>query len=192
MAIGNLLFGRQAKKIGDIEIDVTLHEKHEFTSEVTEFPIEDGSVISDHVITRPEKVSITGFITNTPISFFSAVGNLITGSTPVADAYGKLREIHSTREPVTLVTGLFVYTNMILERLTIPRDRTSGDAIRFTAEFKNIVKVTSESVNIPADQLAASALDAGAAAGDLGRQTGSPVADGPRSSILATIFGVGN
>jgi hypothetical protein len=59
-----------------LEIDATIRETHNFNSEPTENPIEDGSVITDHVNIKPRELQLECVISNNPLSFRSAlIGN---------------------------------------------------------------------------------------------------------------------
>jgi len=55
-------------RIGQYILDVSLNEDHKFESEVTEFPVESGGAISDNIRPKPITVSITGIITDTPLT----------------------------------------------------------------------------------------------------------------------------
>lgn len=50
-----------------ITFDVIESELHELVSEVTDHPVEIGVNISDHVRPLPDRLSLTGYTTNTPI-----------------------------------------------------------------------------------------------------------------------------
>ncbi len=167
----SLLFGRATPpKIGEIELDASLSESHQFTSEVTQFPVEDGSVITDHIQNKPDKLDINGFVTNTPVRFLGSVDLIRTsgdsGRTELA--FEALERIHRDRELVTIVTNLKTYEDMALESLTVPRNATIGDVLEFSASFVKVVKVSSALVFttdlLPvngADQQGASTADAG-------------------------------
>lgn len=59
-----------------LEIDATITENHSFSSTPTENPVEDGSVITDHVNIAPREIQLECIITNNPINFRSAlIGN---------------------------------------------------------------------------------------------------------------------
>ena len=59
-----------------LEIDATIRETHSYTATPTENPIEDGSVITDHVNISPKELQLECIITNKPLSFRSAlIGN---------------------------------------------------------------------------------------------------------------------
>ena len=50
-----------------ITFDAAMEEGHDAAATLTEHNIEDGSVINDHVIIEPVRLTVTGWITNTPI-----------------------------------------------------------------------------------------------------------------------------
>jgi len=160
MAI-ELLFARKSPgKIGSLELDATISEHQSFRNEVTAFPIESGSSISDHVIQAPEEITIDGFVTNTPIEFLSGIRT--QGQDYVTNAYFTLLEIAGYKFPgkayfnnkledieetvnqfklVEILTSLRLYTDMALISLDIPRDAKTGDTLHFTATFRKVVKV---------------------------------------------------
>ena len=54
-------------RIGDICIDVSVMESHAASAEVSEHPVEEGSVIADHIRPEPRTIEIEGLVTNHPI-----------------------------------------------------------------------------------------------------------------------------
>jgi len=90
-----LFFGGGAFKtkfgnaLGNIELDANLEETHEWSALVTESPVEDGSPVSDHVIEQPDKLSIRGFISETPITASPSILGIIGTS----DASSRTQEI---------------------------------------------------------------------------------------------------
>jgi len=58
-----------------LQLDCSVSETHSRESPPTEFPLENGQTISDHVIVKPFSLEITGIISDTPIG---GVGGLIT------------------------------------------------------------------------------------------------------------------
>ena len=152
MALGLLLNGDRSlgiKRSGEtgfaFELDLILSERHERRAEITNFPIEDGSPIADHVILQPERIELTGFITNTPV--------LILGGLSFEDraqnALDVLNELHVGRSLVTVVSELQVYEDMVFSELIYPRDARTGEALEFRGTLQKINKVSSELVLIP-------------------------------------------
>lgn len=169
----NLLFGRKAAKVGILQLDATLSESHQYDNEISEFPVESGSNISDHIKQNPERITINGFITNTPVEVITEnVSNVIQTSPGEAEVRSSERTGTSNRvelaqdallrisgrkiqganqepEIIDIITGLRVYTGMAMESLEIPRDASTGQTLRFTATFIKILTVESETVLIP-------------------------------------------
>lgn len=59
-----------------IVLDASTRQQHDAASEVTTHPVEEGSDIADHVRRALDRVTIEGWITNTPIRIpESAIGN---------------------------------------------------------------------------------------------------------------------
>lgn len=132
-------------------VDAVLTENHSFKSNVTQFPIEDGSTISDHIYNEPESVTMAGIVTTTPIiaNLQANPAQAAAAASAVQTALAMFLLIRDTRRPITLITNLQRYENMVLTQLMIPRDKANGkaaprpgviqtDSMRFTAEFVSI------------------------------------------------------
>ena len=168
MAVLSILLGRKTQpKIQDIELDATINESHMYQNQVTNFPVEDDLSISDHIIKLPDRVIITGHVTNAPIDYLgklqaiksSPVGRILgADKTRTNIAFDELRKLLKgywnsltnkyEHELVDIVTGLNTYKQMAFVRMTIPRNAALGESLRFTAEFKEIKKVSSQNTII--------------------------------------------
>ena len=154
--------------IGGVEVDAVLSEDHRFNTLVTQNPIEDGSNITDHIVSLPFLLEMEGRFTDTPFGFLSslvassAVGALTTGLTGAQAAAGLtqatatallgearpglskvkfqlLVALQTARETITIVTGIQTYENMVIESLSAPRSGRDGKSLRFTASFREIL-----------------------------------------------------
>lgn len=134
-----LLFTRKGS-IGSLIVEATLSENHEASSKVTLFPIENGFEISDHIINEPQRVTIEGFISDTPLDGFN--GN------NAQNAFDTLYEMRDNKELISVITGFKVYENMAITNISVPRDTSTGKAIRFSVELVEVVKVGSSSLDI--------------------------------------------
>ncbi len=134
-------------------IDVALSEQHEFESEVTEYPVESGSDVTDNVRPKPIMVTMECIVSNTPIGTIANIranalaqpGGNNPGS-PADDAYAVMLKIRDDREPVTIATSLQTFTNMVMKSLSIPRATGRGDELRFTAVFQQVTIVTNKRI----------------------------------------------
>jgi hypothetical protein len=160
--------------LGEIVLDATISVSPDFTSTVAQHPVEDGPNISDHISLDPEKVSLEGFITDSPIRILSGVRDIFEASTSrVQTAYDALRELRESRRPFTLVTGFEVFEDMFFTRLSFPRDRSTGQALRFTAECQKLRIVVPKTVSIPAENVSEELSDQSQSRRDVGKQVPS-------------------
>lgn len=164
----NLILNRHDPvTIGDFQIEVTVNEQHNYRNEVTDYPVENGMNISDFIRQRPERMTIEGIISRTPLFINVGFETAITGSgfNRTQNALETLLDIAGYRLPkqvgqtiiveragtpkiVDIVSLLRIYVNMVCVTLTIPYNQANGDALRFTAEFKHIAMVMSKTVVI--------------------------------------------
>lgn len=67
-----------------IQLDVSTSETHERESPTTDHPVENGQEISDNILIRPQTLSITGIISDTPLNtdaqLLSEVASVLTSS----------------------------------------------------------------------------------------------------------------
>jgi hypothetical protein len=71
--------------------DVVLSENHDYSSETTDFAVEKGSNISDHVRDNPDKISLEVVVSNEPLSDYSAkFGNTTIKTTQLGAFVGSL------------------------------------------------------------------------------------------------------
>lgn len=194
-----LIFNRRpgrTGKIGSVVVDVTLSEQHQMQNRITQWPVEDGSTITDHIANEPRRVSMNGFIADSPLNG--------SGGGFAQRAFGELERIWRDKELVEVITQYRVYRRMGIERISVPKDGRVGDALRFTAELVEVQFATSESVDIPADTLpprgspepVGDVADQAESPTDTGRQTTEPAetpapaapAEAPEGSLLYRII----
>lgn len=135
----------------EIVIDCTLREEHGLTIELTRHPIEEGADPTDHARKLPDRLTLEGLFTNTPIDQAEARarGNTAAGAKGYAqEQHAKLLELAAARRAVTVLTEIKTYKNMVLTSLSTPRDAKVGDAVRFTCTFEEIRFVKSEVVRL--------------------------------------------
>lgn len=187
MSFISLLFGRRnaGAVIGGLTLDATVSENHERSSDVTDSAIESGSMVSDHVIRNPERVTIEGFVTDAP----PVVLGGFSGRGVTQDAFDKLDELWREGDPFDIDTGYKRYPDMVISSLEMPRERDGS--MQFRVEARHVDIVASETREVSADSLSDDVSDAAQSVNDAGRQTTSP--SGPRTedrgSVLFNLFG---
>lgn len=150
-------------QIGDFILDVVLNESHKMASDVTEHPVEGGGTMSDNIRPKPLQISVDGIVTNHPLPsnlvnqqqvakpLISQPDAISGGTTPGVvkflrsdQAYEYLRRLWTDSATVTVRTSLGVFENMAIEDISTTRDSNTGDALHFTASFKQITILTNE------------------------------------------------
>lgn len=139
----SLLFGKKyvQSRVAGVFLDATLTEDHIYNSRVTSYPVEDGRIISDHIINEPEILQITGVVTDTPLSIFSSFNRSI-------DAFNRLVRVHTQRERITVVTGIKVYTDMVMTSFQVPRNVQTGQSLTFVIELQKVLLDSSVRLNL--------------------------------------------
>lgn len=147
--------------VAGFRVDASITERHSYQAEATEYPVESGATISDHIRNLPIEVSIEGVVSNTPIGAVAAArgdagfvelndGSIVPAQTPVELARAKFEGIWRARQPIEIVTTLATFKNMVMTSLEIPRSASEGgeDAYRFNATFRQVTIVTTERVQV--------------------------------------------
>ena len=125
-----------------------------FPNKVTNHPIEDGSPVTDHIVSEPKKITVSGVISDASFFFaaddtFSKVSTLPDGTSKRVPVEGRaqkaldqLEQIRDGREVFTLQTRNEIFEQMVFTSFSVPRDANTGDAarVRFTAQQIETVK----------------------------------------------------
>lgn len=148
----------QPAMIGTLQLDAAISEGATFAAQVTDHPVEVGSNVVDHIRPQPIEVRIDGIVTDTPATVSQArrasdaTGQ---GDGEVAAYPGRaqaaltfLIDLRDNPRLVTVSTTRWVYEEMALVSLTVPTDRTTGDALRFSAAFRQVRTVTLRRVQL--------------------------------------------
>lgn len=137
-----------------IDLDVTMDEAHEWTNDVTSYPVEEGSPITDHIRQMPDKVTITGMISDTPLrddilQNYNAGVDGVNAPVRSQTTFDLLRDLMASKELITLYTRYKIYTSMALQNCSIPRSSGMGLMVQFTLQFINVKIVSTQSVDVP-------------------------------------------
>ena len=154
---------KSKSRVGALVFDAVVSESHEFSMAVTQFPVEEGAPITDHVRTEPAKITIEAIITNHPIKpeklsqfvYDVASGKesilVETASDRVSGAFKMLLDMIGESdnyeaapkliEPVDVVTTLKLYKNMVITSISISKD-SPDEALRFTMSLQKIRRAT--------------------------------------------------
>lgn len=146
---------------GPLELDASLREDHGVHNRRTDHPVAFGALITDHVITLPDSVTIEGIVTATPDDFTA-----VPSFTRHHRAWKRFVELAKSRVPFDVVTTLAIYTNMIVDDLDTSRTAADGRSLVISARCSKIEVASVDT----AQELADAALEVGLAEVDLGVQ----------------------
>lgn len=149
--------------LGPQRLDVVVRERHESDLLITRNPVEFGADVSDHAIIEPKRLTL----------------DAVAGSRPgtpatIQAAWQTIKRLQESRQPFTIVTALDVYRNMLVERLTVDRDKTYGRVLFFRAELREVIIVDTESDPGSSGGTTQSGLRSGSLQEGAARDRGSP------------------
>ena len=148
MALVDLLFKQRVRfgvdaseeflPFGAVELDASIEESHVSQNEVTSYPVEQGVDITDHVRKKPDRVTIRGIVTDTPIISLGQAAQTNLSTARSIDAYGKTLYMLAEAQLISVVTSLNTYSNMVIESLEVPRDSKRGHAVEMSLSLREI------------------------------------------------------
>ena len=152
--------------LNPVMADIVMMEKHKYHNLVTQNPLDTQEIITDHVVTMPFQLEMKGRISTTPINPLTALIATAAGAAGTAlglgtlaspalssavsllaskasthrhlDAEAALVHFFANKVILSVATGLAVYSNMIIEDLEFPREKTDGRSLVFSILFKQI------------------------------------------------------
>jgi Dit-like tail protein len=146
---------------GTLVLDATLSEAHSVEVEATEHPVESGVNIVDHLRPKPRTLTLEGVVSDTPLADPQDGTQEVRYRPPAKgaeeqvlfakpryekgrakSAWEHLLALKDSGELVTIATYLAEYKSMALVKLDSTRDAKTGDAVRFTATFREVRIVT--------------------------------------------------
>jgi hypothetical protein len=146
-----------------IVLDAATAIGHARDSEITRHPVESGAPATDHIIPQPESLTVSGVISNTPVTTaqqrrIDSFANFAAGNPEVAQSYyqhafERLHALHQQPRLCKIVTEEFVYDDMAMKALSMPRDATTGEALALTVTFEAINLVKTRTAQVEAKYL---------------------------------------
>lgn len=127
------------KQIQDLQIDIVSSEVIELPSETTDNPIESGSEVTDHIINKPILLRMVCQIGGS---------TLLNFTDRKLEGYEALKKLRDDKQPVTVVSGLETFSNMLINNITIDRNLQNASVLQFQIEFKQAKIVSSQRVDV--------------------------------------------
>lgn len=125
-----------------IEVDVAPTQDHDLNNEISDFPLEDGSIASDHITVLPNVVEIEAIFSDTPISKFNPTVQLDSAEGRGRNFFRKIQNIKNNKIKCLLITGLQAYNNMYVLKMPVPRRSGDGKQVKILITFKELIILT--------------------------------------------------
>jgi len=158
--------------------DATIEEAHTDETEITDHPVEQGTVISDHAFNRPSELIVTAGWSDSPNN--SGLANQIVGAaanassalqtiigaartiggvvdmfassdsgSPSQAAYQQLLAMRANRTLFTIYTGKRVYQNMLIKSLAATTDAKTENSLIIRIGCRQILMAQTQTVTVP-------------------------------------------
>ena len=133
---------------GAIELDASIKELHQASSEIPRHPVEEGTDIADHVRRKPVSVRITGIVTNTPVILAAAFTADARGIsfTRAEEFYHALLSLKDGGTLISVITTLRQYDNMLIRDFNVPRDASKGNVVEATITMEEVIIVQTKKI----------------------------------------------
>lgn len=155
------LFIANKTTISDLILDASHMENVRYSAKLTDHYVEDGSVISDHILLQPISFSLEGSISDDSLNIIGYTENVVNslinnnvssllsnkGPKQIA-AYQLLTGLYYSKSLITVVSYLDTFENMAIENLDFPVDSNTGNRLFFKIDLKKANFARVKTVNI--------------------------------------------
>ena len=149
--VQNVMGRNKDFQIKNISPDVKKGNSLRMVSDITEYALEDGSIVAQHIIQNPIEVTLTFEETNAG----KAIGNLMGAAAEEffgmkdQSTYDKLVEIWEDKLKVEIITDNDIYKNMVLKSAPIVENAPYRGAYKVMATFRELVDTNPENKKKP-------------------------------------------
>lgn len=173
----------QPVSVAGIEFPAMLDETQTFTSDIPEYPVETGFVISDNVTLQPMELPLTLLLSDTPLTWRGRVRSM-------SEAESMLKELYFSKTPFTVVTPSGTFESMGITSMQIKRSSENGYNKEVSLSLKQINVTATKTTTIP-DSYGKSGAT-GANAGTANTSSGSSSTGGGTSGGSGNSSGSGS
>jgi len=128
--------------VAGIEFPAMLDETQTFTSDIPEYPVETGFVISDNITLQPMELPLTLLLSDTPLTWRGRVRSM-------SEAESMLKELYFSKTPFTVVTPSGTFESMGITSMQIKRSSENGYNKEVSLSLKQINVTATKTASIP-------------------------------------------
>lgn len=167
-----------------VVFDAVPSSTHGNPADATQYPVEEGASLTDHVQPQPRPLSFVGVLSNVPIS---PLDHLRRSSTYAQDAYEQLKRWRALGTPLSVIAGDDSYDSMILLDVERGHDHQKGRAVHLSITMREVAFATSQTVDAP--EPVATRSKSTKAKGQKTTKAATVEQDRSGLAILADVFG---
>ena len=130
----------QPVSVAGIEFPAMLDETQTFTSDIPEYPVETGFVISDNITLQPMELPLTLLLSDIPLTWRGRVRSM-------SEVESMLKELYFSKTPFTVVTPSGTFESMGITSMQIKRSSENG--------YNKEVSLSLRQINVTATKTAA-------------------------------------
>lgn len=128
-------------------VDVNPTIGHQQSVAVTPYPVESGGTLTDNAVIQPNQLNITAIVSD---QLFSADTRLnVPAQARAGAAWGIIVDLLRKREPVTVVTQLQQYQNMLITDISSNQDKDTGLALIYNMRLTEVMFAQTKIVKFP-------------------------------------------
>lgn len=143
------LFGQDKTEIDGLTgiIDLWPEEAHSLSVSKTSYPVETGLSGTDNAVIEPKRLVLMGWVSD----LRPLVGGIVTipGQGRPKEAWGRIQKLMEKLEPVTVVTTLAMYKNMLITAVDSTINEDTGKTLRFNIVLEEILFAETEVTELP-------------------------------------------
>lgn len=129
-----------------IEFDALIDETKTMSATIPAYPVEEGFPVSDTITLDPISVSMTLYISNTPVTWLYRHGNSTDRVNKICDL---LEQKWLQKQLAKIVTTDTVYTNMGITSIVIKKSKEIGYAREVSLSAQKVRITKRKTVSIP-------------------------------------------
>lgn len=129
--------------ISNIVADVVIEEVHEDESVITQHPVEEGVIISDHAYDKPAEVVLTyGWSMSSPQNSDQE------GDAFLRNVYQSLLQLKVQHQPFKIFTGKRLYQNMLVQAIHVTTDKATENFLYVKITCQEVIMTSTQNVQL--------------------------------------------
>ena len=171
----------QPVAIDGIEFDALIDESKTYEADVPVYPVEQGFEVSDTIILKALTLSMTLYLTNTPVTWRERHGS---SPSRVRDVISQLEALYFKKLPVTVVTSERTYSNMAIISMELKKSIETGSSREIPITFQEIRVTEAATTTIPDSYGKSGETGANAGTASVTSSPAPAAGSGSRGSVL--------